>query len=152
MTSSDPTQPPQPQSKQTNNRVDPIVFFDGLCVLCNSTVDWLLQRDLQARLRFSPLQGETAKQLLGPGSEPETEPTSIVLFYGNETHRHSTAIILIFLILGGKWALLARVISLIPRTARDLIYKYIAKNRFRWFGKRDHCRLPTSQERLRFLP
>ena len=127
----------------------PIVFFDGVCGLCNAVVDVLLRADRRQILRFAPLQGETAARLLrlGPGDTLDT----IRLLDERGAHDKSTAALRICGHLGGPWHL-ARALWLIPRPWRDLVYGWVARNRYAWFGKKTACRLPTAAERARFLP
>lgn len=135
-----------------------IVFFDGVCGLCNSFVDFTLARDRGSRFRFSPLQGETFTARLGPppsrvgetGSN-EARLASIVFWDGEQAHMKSEAVLRVVECLGGGW-LLARPLRLVPRILRDTVYDFVAKNRYRWFGKRETCRLPSDTERERFLP
>jgi predicted DCC family thiol-disulfide oxidoreductase YuxK len=127
----------------------PIIFFDGVCGLCNRAVDALLQADRQAVFRFAPLQGETAKRLLPPLPE-DPEDWSIVYLDERGVHRYSDASLEICRRLGGAWSL-AALLRFVPRALRDPVYLWIARNRYRWFGKRDSCRVPTSDERARFL-
>lgn len=128
----------------------PVVFFDGVCGLCNRTVDFVLARDREQRFRFSPLQGETARRLLG---EADTESLgTLVLLDERGTHRRSTAVVRILRGLGGVWGVLGALLWLIPRPLRDLGYRLVAKSRYRWFGRKESCRMPTPQERSRFLP
>ncbi|MFN8634914.1 MAG: thiol-disulfide oxidoreductase DCC family protein [Chloroflexota bacterium] len=129
----------------------PIVFFDGVCGLCNGSVDWLMARDRRAVLRFAPLQGETAQRTLGPlDDDPET--WSMVLVDETGRYRRSDAAIKIVEYLGGPWAIAGRVIGIVPRGLRDAGYRWIARNRYRWFGQHETCRIPTPEERSRFLP
>lgn len=129
----------------------PIVFFDGVCGLCNGSVDWLMARDRRSVLRFAPLQGETALRTLGA---PQGDPESWSMVLVDETGRYwrSEAAIRIVRHLGGPWALVGRVLGAVPRGLRDAAYRWIARNRYRYFGKHETCRLPTPAERARFLP
>ncbi len=142
---------------------DAIVFFDGLCGLCNSFVDFTLARDRSARFRFSPLQGETftvrlektPRSVGGPHTN-ENSPhadrlASIVFWDGEQAHMKSEAVLRVVECLGGGWTL-ARTLRLVPRPLRDSVYDYVANNRYRWFGKRETCRLPSREEMDRFLP
>jgi len=127
-----------------------IIFFDGVCGLCNRFVDSLLKRDTQNMFLFAPLQGETAHRLL---SKSDTETLgSIVFWEQGRTFRRSTAVVRVFQKLGGVWACLGWGLWLVPKPLRDLGYKLVAANRYRLCGKKETCRLPTSQERSRFLP
>jgi len=127
----------------------PILFFDGVCGLCNASVDALLAADRRARVRFAPIQGETAKRLLPPLPD---DPLEWTLLYLDERglHRYSDAAIEVSRRVGGVYAL-AVVFRILPRALRDRVYRWIARNRYRWFGKRDSCRVPSPAERARFL-
>ncbi len=127
----------------------PIVFFDGVCGLCNRTVDFVLRRDRRRTFRFAPLQGEAARRRLDPRDIASLD--TIVLIDEAGTHRRSSAVVRILLQLQGIWRLGGCLLWLIPRPVRDLGYRLIAARRYRWFGKRDTCRLPTPEERDRFL-
>ena len=153
----------------------PVIFFDGVCALCNGFVDFVLARDCRAMFRFATLQGETASGVLregGPGKSPwasaggadsgsGTGPVgsgdsgewmrSMVLRDKDGLHRRSEAALRILVGLGGPWRLLG-LLRLVPRPLRDAAYDLIARNRYRWFGKHDTCRMPTPEERERFLP
>ena len=126
-----------------------VVYFDGHCNLCNRFVDYLIQRDKTHKLRFAPLQGTTSAQRV-PQERRERLGT-IVYEREGKFHIRSTAAILILSELGGIYPL-AKILLVIPKFLRDLVYRYIAKNRYLWFGKRDTCRLPAPAEKLQFLP
>ncbi|MCS6976676.1 MAG: DCC1-like thiol-disulfide oxidoreductase family protein [Gemmatales bacterium] len=128
----------------------PIIFFDGVCGLCNRFVDTMLRADKDGIFRFAPLQGETAKALLPPLGE-DAGAWSVVYRDSQGTYRESEAVLRAMKRLGGWWGMLA-VLRIVPRPVRDGIYRLIARNRYRWFGKRTSCRLPTPEERARFLP
>jgi predicted DCC family thiol-disulfide oxidoreductase YuxK len=125
-----------------------IVFFDGVCGLCNSFVDRLMRWDRKGVLRFAALQGDTAKKCLPPAHRAMD---TLVYMDGHDTHTRSDAALRILLRLGGAWTLL-RPLFLIPRPMRNAVYDLIARNRYSWFGKRATCRLPTPAERDRILP
>lgn len=126
-----------------------IVFFDGVCGLCNRAVDVLLTRDAHARLQFAPLQGTTARARL-PDADIRSL-SSLVIVDGDLILRKSDGLLHALSSLGGGWRAFAFVSRLIPRVLRDLVYDAVASNRYAWFGKRDTCRLPTPIERTRFL-
>ena len=128
----------------------PIVYFDGYCNLCDRFVRFLLAHDKRGRYRFAPLQGDTAHTRLedrftGPSLE------TVVLEEPKRFRIRSDAAIAILTGLGGIWKL-AGALRIIPRPVRDRLYDHVARNRFRWYGRRDSCRLPTESERARFLP
>ena len=127
-----------------------IVYFDGLCNLCNRLVDFLIRRDRNRRFRVASLQGDTARERL-PAALTGPAPGSLVLERQGELRFRSDAVIGILTGLGGIWRL-AGIFHALPRGFRDRIYDYIARQRFRWFGRRETCRVPTPAERQVFLP
>lgn len=128
----------------------PIIFFDGVCGMCNRFVDVMLRADRRQQFLFAPLQGETAAKMLPPLDE-KPEEWSLIYLDETGTHDQFDASLEIYRRLGGMWHLLA-LFRHIPRSIRTPAYRVIARNRYRWFGRRDACRLPTAAERARFLP
>jgi predicted DCC family thiol-disulfide oxidoreductase YuxK len=128
----------------------PIVFFDGVCGLCNTSVDFLIARDRRRVLRYAPLQGETAAARLDPRDIESLK--SIVLADCDGVHRQSTAIVRTLRHLGGGWKLAGWLLWVIPRPLRNIGYRFVSANRYRLFGKKDACRMPTPEERALFLP
>jgi predicted DCC family thiol-disulfide oxidoreductase YuxK len=126
-----------------------IVVFDGVCVLCNHTVDLLLRTDGSGRLRFTPFQGHNAARLLAEHGV-FTAPDTVYIIDGRGLYERSDAIIYVSRYLVWPWRAVG-ALRAIPRSLRDPIYRWISRNRYRWFGKRDTCRLPTQEERDRFL-
>ena len=127
----------------------PIIFFDGKCGLCNNFLDFVMRYDRGSRFLFAALQGNTARESLNTESI-NSPPDSIVLLQKREIYRGSTAVLKIISDLNGLWKL-ARLFLFIPSSLRDSVYFFIARNRYRWFGKRDTCRLPSAEERAKFL-
>ncbi|MEQ9367152.1 MAG: DCC1-like thiol-disulfide oxidoreductase family protein, partial [Leptospirales bacterium] len=127
----------------------PIVFFDGVCGLCNTAVDFILAEDRPGIFRYAPLQGETAARLLSPEAVADMD-SMVFRDARGEFHTRSEAILRIGIQMGGLWRLGAPGL-LIPRALRDRLYSTIAKNRYRWFGKKESCRMPTPKERELFL-
>lgn len=130
----------------------PVIFFDGICGLCNRFVDFLLMLDKNELYRFSPLQSEYAakalpKEILARG---EGEFKSIVLFVNGKIYQRSDAVLRILSCLGGFWRLTC-LLRIFPSFLRDAIYSLVAVNRYNWFGKKESCRIPTPAERKRFL-
>lgn len=127
-----------------------VVFFDGVCGLCNCFVDFVLSRDHRGAIRFAPLQGETAKLR----TNAVTSDINTVVW--TDAHGHdflrSAAAVRVLWQLGGVWWLIGWLLWLIPLPLRDLSYRIIAANRYRLFGKKETCRMPTPAERMRFLP
>jgi len=126
-----------------------IVYFDGVCGLCDRFVNYLLRKDARRnRLRFTPLQGSTASVLK---LTDEEKMESIVFEANGKIYRRSNAAIRILTSLGGAWSLLW-LTMIFPRFLRDFVYNIIATNRYKWFGKHDACRLPSEEEAAKFLP
>ena len=128
----------------------PIIFFDGVCALCNGFVNFVLRRDKSNQFRFAPIQGETAREFLPPIGENPRE-WSIIYIDENGTHQQSDATLRIFKRIGGGLEILSWSL-VIPRWIRNPIYRLIASNRYRLFGKLDSCRLADKGDESRFLP
>lgn len=128
-----------------------IVLFDGHCNFCSSVVNFLIDRDPHGRLKFAALQSETGRRLLAAHGLPlPDEPDTMVLIVGGEALVRSDAALATTKYLRGLWPL-ARVGFLVPRFLRDPVYKLVARNRYRWFGRSEACRVPTPALRARFL-
>ena len=127
----------------------PIVFFDGVCGLCNHSVNWLLARDPEHRLRFAPLQGPTATAMIS--SDLRDRLDTLVFVRDETTYIRTAAVSRILMTLGGRWQVLGAMLWLIPYPLRDLGYRLVSRFRYRMFGKHDACRLPTPAERAVFL-
>lgn len=127
----------------------PIVFFDGVCNLCSGAVQFILKHEKEHRLFFAPLQGETFRKI---HEQQKTEfPDSIVLYQAGALYVESGAVLRIARHLTGFWRLLSYPAWAIPPFIRDALYRFIARNRYRWFGKKETCFLPTPELRSRFL-
>jgi predicted DCC family thiol-disulfide oxidoreductase YuxK len=127
-----------------------VVLFDGVCNLCNNSVQFILKRDKKKKFLFGSLQGEAGQQLLKKFNLPTDNFHSFVLIEGERVYTQSTAALRMAKHLKRGWQLLYGFIIL-PKFLRDGIYKWIATNRYKWFGKRDTCRIPTPEEKVRFL-
>jgi predicted DCC family thiol-disulfide oxidoreductase YuxK len=123
-----------------------VIFFDGVCNLCNGFVDFLVRRDQEGHFLYAPLQGETAKKLLGS----DRELRSVVLWSQGEIREKSDAALAVLQQLGFPWPL-ARVFWCVPGFLRDIVYDLVASNRYSLFGKRNSCRLPSPAEKALFL-
>lgn len=139
------------RTENTNTAVEhPILFFDGVCGLCNASVDFVMKRDTKDVFRYAPLQGETAAAHLSANDREDLN--SVVLKTSEGLSRHSSAIVRILWKLPGIWPVLGTLLWLIPRPIRNFGYRLVAKNRYRFFGKKETCRLPTAEEIGRLLP
>ncbi|MDG1572882.1 DCC1-like thiol-disulfide oxidoreductase family protein [Robiginitalea sp. M366] len=129
-----------------------IILFDGVCNLCNRSVQWLLERDRSDRFRFAPLQGETGRILTAQRGIDTREVDSILLIDpGTAYYIKSDAALEIARQLSGyRW--IPRLLGWIPRSLRDAVYDLIARNRYRWFGHKTHCMVPSPEVAGKFLP
>lgn len=123
----------------------PVVLFDGVCNLCNRSVQMIIRNDPRGRFRFAALQSAYASRVLGDGRSD-----SVVLIEGSRVSERSTAVLRIARRLRWPWPLLYALV-VVPRPLRDWLYAWVAQNRYRWFGKRDACMMPTPELRARFL-
>jgi len=122
-----------------------IVFFDGVCSLCNGFIDFLIRIDKKRRLRYASLQGNTAKK---HGIQGSLE--TMIYWDGKKSYLRSSGVLRLLWDLGGLWKLTA-IFYLVPRFIRDAIYNWVAKNRYQWFGQKDVCRMPKPEERAYLL-
>jgi len=127
-----------------------IVYFDGLCPLCDGLVRFILPRDRHRRYRVAPLQGKTARDRLANRLTDQGQE-SVVLEEATRLRTRSDAAIAIVTGLGGGWKL-AAVLRIIPRPLRDALYDFVARHRSTWFGRREACRIPDPETSHRFLP
>ncbi len=133
-----------------------VLFYDGVCGLCQHSVRWMLRHDPEGRLLFAPQQTPQAAEVFSRhGLDKELANSAVLVsnFGGPQESLtlHSDAILGCLTVLGGGWALLARVARLVPRALRDASYRWLARNRIRLFGSAELCALPTPAERARFL-
>lgn len=127
-----------------------IVFFDGVCNLCNGTVNFIIDHDPEGYFRFAPLQSDVAVTHLDSLADADRDLGTIILLEGDHVYVRSTAALRIAHHLTGPWSLLSLAL-VVPRPLRDAVYNWIAKNRYDWFGQRDQCRMPTAELKDRFL-
>jgi predicted DCC family thiol-disulfide oxidoreductase YuxK len=127
----------------------PVVLFDGVCKLCNGSVNFILPRDSKGRLKLAPLQSDYGRAVLKEHRKNLNALDSMMLLEGERLTAKSTAVIRISKYLDGAWPL-CMVALVIPPFIRDFVYDIIAKNRTRWFGKYDTCRLPDPKYKARF--
>ncbi|MCH7517882.1 MAG: thiol-disulfide oxidoreductase DCC family protein [Candidatus Dadabacteria bacterium] len=134
----------------TSEVQNPVILFDGVCNLCNGSVLFILNRDPSGIFKFAPLQSETGKNLLSKFDLPNDKLNSIILVENNEYYLRSTAALKILQRLGALWKIVY-VFMLVPRPVRDYIYDIVARNRYKWYGKRAECMIPSSDIESRFL-
>ena len=129
----------------------PVLFFDGVCNLCNGAVQFVIRHDKRGNVRFASLQSSA-------GAEAAADvrwqfgrvPDSIILFDEGQYFTESDAALRVARHLDGAWAGL-RWLKIFPRGLRDFVYRLMARNRYRWFGKKDACMIPTPELKSRFL-
>lgn len=127
-----------------------VILFDGVCNLCNGAVNFIIDRDPKGHFHFTALQQEAGRQILKSfGLDPEKLNT-IILYENGELYEKSTAALRIARHLSGLWPACYAFI-IVPRFIRDAVYNWIAKNRYKWFGKRETCRMPEPGVKERFL-
>lgn len=131
--------------QHSESKIHRIVFFDGQCNICNAFIDFILRKDKKRLFQIASFQGKTAQRLL-----PKINPESIVLLENGELLTESRAIISIVSSLGGIYRI-ASVAKILPPAVGNYIYRWFAKRRYRFFGKRAACRIPSPSERDLFL-
>ncbi len=129
---------------------DRIIIFDGVCNLCNWAVCFIIRHDSQGNFKFTSAQSEQGQELLHRHKLAIENPESVFLIQNNRALKESAAALEIAAALDGAWKALL-IFRLIPEPARDKLYRWVARNRYRWFGKRDVCMLPSDEVKSRFL-
>ncbi len=130
--------------------MQPLILFDGVCNFCNSSVSFVIRHDKKGTIKFTPLQSLAAKQLLEQYKLPVDGMDTFVFIENGKVFTRSTAALKICRYLNALWPALY-ILIIVPKFLRDSIYNYIAKNRYRWFGKKEECMIPTPELRKRFL-
>ena len=127
-----------------------VVFFDGVCNFCNGTVNFVIDRNHKGSLKFASLQSNYASEVLGTHNVDTSQLQSIIVLEGDRVFQKSRAALRIASKMDGLWPLL-NFFLIIPPFIRDLVYDFIAKNRYKWFGQLDACRIPSPDMKERFL-
>ncbi len=127
-----------------------LVLFDGLCNLCDSLVEFLLRHDRKNRLRFATLQSEAAKRQMQRHQATPGRPDSLIVIESERVYQKSSAVLRIVRHLPAPWPLLS-MLEIVPQKLRDWIYDWIAKHRYRWFGRRASCRRPPQNFQKKFI-
>lgn len=128
----------------------PIIFFDGVCNLCNRSVQFIIKKDKKKQFRFASLQGKTGQEFLKKFNLPADNFNSFILAEGDHIYTGSTGVLRMLKKLGSGWQLFYAFI-IIPKFIRNAAYNWIARNRYKWYEKRDECMVPTPELRERFL-
>ncbi|MBD1261343.1 thiol-disulfide oxidoreductase DCC family protein [Maribacter polysiphoniae] len=128
-----------------------IVLFDGVCNLCNRSIQFIIRHDKKDEFRFATLQGDLGKQLVKERHiDTDTVDSIILIEPGVAYYTKSTAALKIGTSFGGAWKLLT-VLELIPSSLSDIVYDFVARNRYQWYGKMDACMIPTPELKAKFL-
>ena len=132
-----------------SDNLDKIVLFDGVCNFCNSSVQFIIKHDQTNSLKFASLQSQTGQELLAKYNIPK-EIDSVIFIEHNKAFTKSSAALKIGNYFGGLWKM-TQVFFIVPSFIRNFFYDIIAKNRYKWFGKKDSCMLPSPEIRDRFI-
>jgi predicted DCC family thiol-disulfide oxidoreductase YuxK len=128
----------------------PIILFDGVCNFCNSAVNFVIKRNSKSNILFAPLQSEAGQKLLQQYNLPADDMQSFIFIEKGIMYKQSTAALKVCRYLKSLWPL-CYVFIIVPKFIRDGIYNWIAKNRYKWFGIRQQCMIPTPEVKARFL-
>lgn len=127
-----------------------IILFDGVCNFCNGAVNFAIRHDKKGIIKFAPLQSAIGQQLLKQYNLPTQQMDSFIFIDGNVAYTQSTAAIKVCSNLNGLWPM-CKVFLIVPKFIRDGLYNWVAKNRYKWFGEKESCMIPTPDIRARFL-
>ena len=130
--------------------VRPFILFDGVCNFCDRSVNFIIKRDRNNRLLFAPLQSHAGRELAEQYGFQNDYLGSMVFVENGKAYTRSTAALRIAAYLGGAWPLL-KILLLVPRFIRDAAYNLIARNRYKWFGKKETCMVPGPAIRAKFI-
>ncbi len=128
----------------------PIILFDGVCNFCNSAVNFVIKRNAKKNILFAPMQSEAGQKILSEYDLPAGDMQSFVFIDKGKVYKRSTAALKVCPYLRGLWPLCYGLI-IVPVFIRDGIYNWVAKNRYKWFGMREQCMIPSPELRQRFL-
>jgi predicted DCC family thiol-disulfide oxidoreductase YuxK len=129
----------------------PIILFDGVCNLCESTVHFVVRRDKERQFHFAPLQSAAAQELLASHQYVSDNLSSVLLIIDDHLYRRSRAALQIVRRLDGAWPLLYYVFFWVPKFIADPVYDFIGNRRYKWFGMKSECWLPNGDLRQRFI-
>lgn len=128
----------------------PVILFDGVCNFCNSAVNFTIKRDKKNKIRFAPLQSIVGKQLVQQYGLPADDLRSFIFIENNIVYTRSAAALRVCKYLSGLWPLCYGLI-IVPAFIRNGIYDWIAKNRYKWFGEKEECMIPSPEVKAKFL-
>ena len=127
-----------------------VILFDGVCNFCNNSINFAIKRDKKNQLKFAAMQSTAGIQLMEQYGLPVKDMQSFVFIENGVAHNRSTAALNVCKYLNAGWSLLF-VFIIVPKFFRDGVYNFIAKNRYKWFGKQNECMVPTAAIRSKFL-
>ena len=127
-----------------------VVYFDGVCNFCNGVINFIIRNDRNDYFRYTPLQSESGQKFLRDHQFPMQRLDTFYLAENGKIYSHSAAVLRILKRLGWKYSWMHGFI-IVPAFIRDFFYEVISKNRYRWFGRKDQCMIPTAEERGKFL-
>lgn len=128
----------------------PIILFDGVCNLCDSAVQFIIRRDKKNTFLFASLQSEMGQRILAQYNFPGDELNSFILVENNKAYTRSTGALKVVKKLKGLWPLLYGFM-IVPKFIRNWVYNWVGRNRYKWFGKKEECMIPTPELKARFL-
>lgn len=128
----------------------PVILFDGVCNLCNASIQRVIKHDPSRRFRFASLQGQLGQQVLDHFTLPATTFNSFLLLENGQLYTKSTAALKVMKYMRGGWGILYYPLILIPTFIRNFFYDFIARNRYKWFGKQEACWVPTPELKALF--
>lgn len=142
--------PEEPSAREALDGEHSIVLFDGVCNLCNGFVQFVIERDPDDTFRFASLQSDVGQSILEAVDAPGDTLDSVVLVEDGDCYTASSAAIRILRRFGGPYRL-STAFLLVPPFVRDRVYRFVADNRYAWFGKKEHCMMPSPETRAKFL-
>ncbi len=128
----------------------PLILFDGICNLCTASVQFIIKRDPRAKFSFASLQSQVGQTIMKKYEQDISALSTILLIRDQKVYSRSSAVLHIARELTGAWPLLYGFI-IVPKFIRDAVYELIAQNRYKWFGRRKDCMVPTAEHKARFV-
>jgi len=128
-----------------------VVLFDGVCNLCENTIQWIIRNDPSGHFNFASLQSAAARELLQRFHNKHDPMGSVLVVIDGKVHRKSQAALQICKRLGGAWPLLYYLLIWVPTSVADKLYDYIGARRYRWFGRKSECWIPSPEIAARFI-
>jgi predicted DCC family thiol-disulfide oxidoreductase YuxK len=136
--------------KEHSTHTVKVILFDGVCNFCNNSINFVIKRDKKNQIKFAALQSLAGAQLIEQYGLPAKDMQSFIFIENGVAYNRSTAALRVCRLLGGGWPLCYAFI-IVPKFIRDGLYNFIAKNRYKWFGKQNECMVPTPAVRAKFL-